>query len=210
MCTEFSTEFLISLAGCENFSASGGRICGPYRLMHTQMCFWPKFVRKLPVTSWYPCSAGKITQFSLASFATPVQNWLLNLNDLPYRDLAPNRKFIDAPNSSCWPCELLSSVLTSKSSSLLSSKNWSSSESLASSSSTLFRTLPYLKFTGTCTILEVALIKKFCPVLGHRCLLLHCPLSYWCTQTLRPSCTRFHRHNVCVWSLFENSRGPKP
>ena len=51
---------------------------------------------------------------------------------LPYRDVAPKRQFVDVPNSSCWPWELLSSALTS--SLHLSNSCWPLSESLASHS----------------------------------------------------------------------------
>ena len=58
----------------------------------------------------------------------------MNLTALPYRHLVPKRKLVDVPNSSCWPWEWLSSVMTSTSSSLLASNScWSSSETQASS-----------------------------------------------------------------------------
>ena len=50
---------------------------------------------------------------------------------LPYHDVAPKRQFVDVPNLSCWPWELLSSALTALH---LSNSCWTLSESLASHS----------------------------------------------------------------------------
>ena len=77
---EFSWQIRMSRANWESFSPSEDFSCGPLTTLSTReriiTCLWPKFLLRISRAALYPSAPGKITQFSIASLALPVQYWI--------------------------------------------------------------------------------------------------------------------------------------